>query len=388
MKKYIYVVASVAALSFTACDPMEDVYEELDAQISNEYEADIKTELAAKDYEFYKGKSSAPAYVAKNHYFGSEAEAGALIPAILDKNFPQVGNGTKAAIGYNKLLFKFGGNKINAVEEYSVTERSDYQLGGARYSNFDRESQVLTFLGEKFPEAVDGTLAVLDYTWYNGSAEPRNTDVTDSYYFTNGAWVDAYHVSEADYVAVGRNRFNNFTSADDAVLADYFNRFLNASVVGNKPGDVKYVSYAYYNGKSTKQEVMAMNFNGTRWVELEEDLTENAVIKFKKKNAAWVADLSIAYSLVAADYTWISEQSNISTEANRSNLARYGNFNTFSWSNDDIIFAMAELLKSKFPGADAGQKYTVTYDTYPTGLIQSTLIKRDNGNFELLGEGE
>ncbi len=388
MKKHIYIVASFVALSFTACDPMEDVYDELDAQVSSEYEANIKTELTAKDYEFFKGKTTAPAYVAKNHYFGSEAEAGELIPAILNNNFPQVGNGTKAAIAYNKLLFKFGGNKINAREEYTLTERSDYQLGGARYSNFDRESQVLTFLGEKFPDATEGTLAVLDYTWYNGSAEPRSKDMTGSYYLTNGEWMSAYHVTGDDYAKVGRNRFNNFTSSDDAVLVDHFNNFLNANVVGQQAGDVKYVSYAYYNGSATKQQVMALAYNGNRWVELEKDLTEKAVIKFAKKKAEWKADLSIGYSLVAADYAWIAGQANISTEANRANLAKYGNFNTFSWSNDDIVFAMGELVKNKFPNAEVGQKFAVTYDSYPAGLQQVNLIKRENGNYEVPAEGE
>ncbi len=387
MKKYIYVVASLVAMSFTACDPMEEVYEELDSKISGEYKADIKTELTVKDYE-YLTKQKAPAYVGENHYFVSEGEAGELIPTVLNKNYPHVGDGTKAAITFNKLLFDYGSTKVKKDTAFAVTERSDYKLGGARYSNFDKEEQVITFLEAKLPDAKEGMLTMLTYTWYNGSAEPRSSEVTDSYFFVNGQWEDAYHVSEDDYKAVGRNRFNNFTAADDAVLADHFNKFLTATVVGNKPGDGKYVSYAYYNGKKTKQLVMAMGFNGTRWVEVTEDITEKSVVRFEKKGTKWVADLSILYNLVAADYTWVASQANISTEANRANLAKYGNFNTFSWTKEDIIFAMAELIKSKFPNATVGQKFTVTYDTYPGGLVQLNLIKRASGELEEPKEGE
>lgn len=387
MKKYIYVVASFAALCFTACDPMEDVYEELDSKISNEYVADIRTALTDKDYEFYKGKQTVPAYVATGHYFTSEDQASELIPAILDKNYPQVGNKTKAAISYNLLTFKFGDNEINKVEKYDLVS-SDYALGGARFSNFDRESQVTTFLNAKYPNAVEGTLAVLTYTWYNGSAEPRSSTVTDSYYFTNGEWLDTYHVSNEDYVTVGRNRFNNFTTSDDDFLADHFNIFLSNSIVGHKVGDVKYVSYAYYNGKSTVQQVMAMTYNGTKWVPVEDDLIVHPVLRFQKKDSKWVADRSITYSLVPADYAWIAGQANISTAGNRANLAKYGNFNTFSWTNEDILFAMSELLKNKFPNAPEGQKFTVTYDAYPTGLVEVNLIRRANGNYEVPKEGE
>ncbi|RIJ42972.1 hypothetical protein [Pontibacter oryzae] len=387
MKKYIYVIASVAAMSFTACDPMEDVYNELDEKLSNEYEADIKTELSAKDYELFKGKGTAPAYVASEHYFADEEQASELIPIILDKNFPQVGNKTKAAITYNNLVFKFGDNTVSSVKYYTL-EDEDYALGGARYTSFDKEAQVTTFLSAKYPDAEEGTLALLTYTWYNGSAEPRYIETTDSYYFTNGMWLDAYHVSGEDYVEAGRNRFNNFTAADDNVLADHFNRFLNKSIVGNETNDVKYVSYAYYNGSKTVQQVMAMVFNGVRWVAVEGDVVTKEVLRFEKKGTKWVADRSISYGLVAADYAWIADQANISSESNRANLAKYGNFNTFSWSSEDILFAMSELLKSKFPNAAVGQKFTVTYDSYPGGLVSVILIKREEGNFTPPKDGE
>lgn len=388
MKKYIYVVASFAALTFTACDPMEDVYEELDSKISSEYKADIKAELSESDYEFYKDSKTAPAYVASGYYFTSEDEASELIPAILDNKYPQVGEGTKAAIVYNMLTFKFGDNNVKGdVLEYEVTEE-DYALGGSKYTSFDKESQVVSFLNAKYPNATEGTLAVLSYTWYNGSADPRYTDVTDSYYFTNGAWVDAYHVADADYVAAGRNRFNNFTSSDDDVLADHFNIFLSNTQVGYKAGDVKYVSYAYYNGKATVQQVMAMTFNGTKWVAVEGDLIVDATLRFQKKSGEWVADRSISYNLVAGDYTWIADQPNISTEGNRTNLKKYGNFNMYSWTAEDVLFGISELLKYKFPDAPVGQKYTVTYDTYPDGLVQVNLIRRESGDYEVPKDGE
>ncbi|MDX5436673.1 MAG: hypothetical protein LPK03_05725, partial [Pontibacter sp.] len=103
--------------------------------------------------------------MASGYYFTSEDDASELIPAILDNKYPQVGEGTKAAIVYNLLTFKFGDNDVKGdVLEYEVTEE-DYALGGSKYTSFDKESQVISFLNAKYPNATEGTLAMLSYTW-------------------------------------------------------------------------------------------------------------------------------------------------------------------------------------------------------------------------------
>ena len=381
MKKIFYLISSLM-LVFTACDPMEDVYEELDEKYPEVYTRDMSIELAKKDYEMLKGKPAA-----KNYYFASEVEAADLIPAILDKKYPHLGDGTSVAVAFDRLAYEFKGNKVSSAAFYTVKEE-DYDAMGHRYDNFDSSNEMIEFLEYKYPDAADNMLVVLTYDYYTG----KTNKVTDSFYFMNGEWENVYHVTDEDYALVDRGRFDNFTSADDDMLPVYFNKFLSDNIIGAEAGDVEYVSYAYYSNRKTTQRIYTMMFDGRKWNAVTENVTTNATLSFAKKNGIWKPDLTIRYTLVAADYQWIAANPSLGTESNRGNLANYGNFyqsnpNSSSyWSEEQIVAAMSALLKEKYPNAEEGQKFQLTYAAYNSGniTVTITLERQADGNYRLI----
>ena len=358
-------------LVFTACDPMEDVYEELDSLEGSFKKEGLVLKLVDADYK------------TSNKFYASEEAAVAAIPAILQSKFPQLGNGSKVKVTFNLASPTAANNVVSGWSKYTVSDE-DYLANGFKYKNFDSPDDMITFLNAKYPDAADNQLVVLTYQYYSGTT----STVTDSFYFVDGAWVNAYHVTPENYDAVGSGRFDNFESKDDALLPDYFNRFLSDVIYSAKEGDVQYVSYTYYGG-GTNQKITAMVFNGTRWIAA--PATQEATIQFGKKNGTWVPDLTKSYTLVAADYTWIASQPALGTTDQLKNLGDFGNFyqswngSPNYWSNNNIILALGGLLKHKFPNEEVGQKYSVTYAYYASGNKTNTviLIKRASGEWEI-----
>jgi hypothetical protein len=375
MKKVLYFLSSLM-LVFTACDPMEDVYEELDKKFPDTYATDVTLDLAKADYELLKGHSAA-----KNLYFTNEQEAATEIPNILTKKYAHLDNGTTVTVGFTALSFPlFNNNAVSNVVNYTVTEEDYDVTGDGRYDSFNTLDDIFTILKHLYPNAEANKLAVLTYDWYYGAASPSTQEKTGSYYFVNGKWVEAYHVSVADYTSVNHTKYT-FSSSDGDNTALYFDKFLKENVFGAKAGDVQYVSYAYYSSSSrkTSQRIMTMTFNGTSWVPVEKDMVYTSALQFLKEDGNWKPDITIKYALTSSDYQWIAGNAALGTNASRSNLGQYGNFyqgnpnSSNYWSQDMINVALAALLKNKYPNAEVGQKFLLTYVAYNGGNTSITI---------------
>jgi hypothetical protein len=384
MKKILSLILLGTTLFFTSCDPLDDTYTEVGQA---PYTKDMQFTLNTANYQSLRGTSGVNAYVYNNFYFKSEVEASQFIPIYLNRNFTHLDNKSSAEVGYNLLVFPFVNNTVSTRINYTV-ENSDYALGGARFTNFDRFSQIETFLKVKYPTAVEGTLVNLTFTYFNGSSLPTSRTITDAFYFKNGTWYDTYLVSDTDYVSVDRDRFKNFTSADEALLPGFFDKFLKAKFTGSKVNDIAFVSYIY-RISSNNQEVKAMRFNGVNWEEVTANVTIPQVLAFSKKNGTWIANLATKYTLIRADYDAIADNTAAGSAAAKANLKSFGNFNVQSagsptyWPEDQIILGLGELIKVKYPTAAAGDKFEITYQAFTgsVGTFKITLELQANGSF-------
>ncbi len=366
---------------FSACDPMEDVYDELDA-LKGPFTKKVDVTLSSEDYTEVKGKS----------YFTTEEKAAAAIPEFLNEAYSHLENGSTVRVTYNKLMFPGYNSSVSEVEKYTAVAE-DYDFTGESHDNFNSAGDLVKLLEHKYPDAVENQLVVLTYDYYQNGA---TSTVTDSFYFKDGAWRNIYHVSDEDYASVGKR--SDFSSSDDDLLPEYFNKLLSNTVFGAVAGDVKYVSYAYYSNKTTTQQVLGMVYNGSEWVKVNPEAVEEAVLQLKKKQGTWVPDLTKSYTLVADDYVWISKQPELGTQPQRDNLGdpKYLNFyqswagNDNYWSDEDVLVALSGFLKNKFPNEEVGQKFEVTYAYYKSGNKTNTvtLIKRESGDYTLAEEGE
>jgi hypothetical protein len=380
MKKIFYLLSSLM-LVFTACDPMEDVYEELDK--AKKDETTVSTELVKADYDVYKSNKDYP-HVATKQYFTGEAEAAVLIPAMLNKRYAHLENGATVTVSYNTPVFPSVNNTVSSWAKYTVTAE-DYTANGESYPNFNSSSDVYRFLERKYSDAAEKQLVVLTYDYYAGST----TTITDSFLFVDGRWENIYHVSADDFQSV-KNTYGSFSNSDLENMPIYFDLFLKKDVVVAKEGDFEYVSYYFYNSsdKSRTQRVMAMYFNGANWVPAV-DATLKASLKFQKKNNEWVPDLSIQYTLTVEDYAYVgNDANNVATAAARENLRRFGNFSTYNWTTEQLYEAMNAVLKLHYSSAEVGQKFKVTFESYPAGKMELILIKRESGEFTKPLDGE
>ncbi|MEJ8756242.1 hypothetical protein WG947_04485 [Pontibacter sp. H259] len=393
MKKIFYLLSSLM-LVFTACDPMEDVYEELEKTGSPK-----KTLAITLQDADYKAIKSAPSNITTGLYFTSEAQASEFIPGLLNTKYGHLNNNDVIDVTY-KQASHTSGKTVSERVEFTLTTKEDYALGGTTFTNFDKWSQVETFLNAKYPDAKEGRLVKLTYTWYNsGAAYPKpdgtgtsqSKTVTENYYFSGGKWYEAYTLVANDYATADRTRYSAFFSSDEAELVpSLLNNLFKKNVLGAKAGDVKYGAYLVrYSGTNIPVEVMPMVYDGSNWTRATKAVTKEATLSFKKKQGVWVPDPIIKYTLTTADYIWIGDNPALGTPENRANLKEFKSFyQRFSddsrfWTQAQVIAALGALLKEKFPTAEVGNKFEVTYvvHTGPTGPTSIILELQESGNY-------
>lgn len=389
MKKILFNILALAAIAtaISSCRPMDKTYKALDG-----LPATAKTlnyTFQAADYvNVNVYPSSSAVYKAKG--FTSNDDANANVPAFLNFKFFDYPDGSNANITFTPLTSSIvEPDSVFKDISYTLTADDYLLLPNNKYADFSI-AQVLSWLPYKYTAPVENQLQVLSWTFYptinttpavypgiSVSTTSGVTTATGSFLYIGGAWLQAYHITPAQYASVGRGQYNEFTSADDASLQSYLNNLLKADpyVAGNaKTGSIQYVSFYYYSStKVASQRVIKFTFDGTNWVRTPAAST----LTFVKSKGTWIADPTVYYTAKASDYALIGS-STIGTSDGRSNFAQYGDFNIVSgsqyfWTEADIESALILILKTNFPNATTGIPYKITYLIY-TGSTSSTSL--------------
>ena len=388
MKKIVFLFIALFSIIFSGCNPLDDTYNQLDAN-SLGYRKEFSITLTEAQYKSFKDKPGVNSYVNTNYYFVSDVEAGAIIPSLLSSTYPQLDNGSYITVNYNYLLYNFkGANRVNVNAKYTLVA-TDYSSNGFTFGNLTTFADVVKILNFKYPAIAEYDQVLLTYQQYDSNVASSAFTVTNAYYYINGAYAQAYLVSGADYISVGRGRYLNFIASDVPNLSGYFNKFLkNSATLLPVKGDVKLVSYNYFSG-SAAQKIMAMYYDGTNWLEVTKPVTENRALAFSKVDGVWKPDLTLRYTMVAADYSYIAGNAALGNATNRANLASYGNFShrvvtdpTY-WTDAQINEAIGAVLIRNFPTSTVGQKYQVTYSQYIGTTVNAvrTYILLANGTY-------
>jgi hypothetical protein len=354
MKKIYYLFAFVAAaFALASCHPLDNTYKKLDAAPAPAQT--ITYSLAAADY----GILDTTIYAHFTHSFKTADDAKLYIPRILNSKYGQAGSGSNANISFATQL----------VLADSVYKDLAYTLVNTDYNNSFHDysaAQVLTWLPKKYPEPADNQLAVLTLNYFSGNTSTQ----TLSYLYMAGAWQQIYMITPAQYALAGHAGYNQFSSTDDANLVAYLNAILKADVgvsVTVKTGDVKYVSFNYYNTakKITSQRVVILIYNGTNWV-----MTGASTLGFVKNNNGWVPDPTVYYTLNSKD-TKLIAASAIGTDSQRTDLGKYGDFS--GWAAADVQKAIILVLTTDFKTPTANIDYKITYLNYTGGADVATI---------------
>jgi hypothetical protein len=310
MKKIFYSFA-ILSLLFTSCNPLEDIYDEIDAKTAiNGVIGDVERTLSDDDYadlELSYGN------------FSSVDDAKLMLPAFITSKYPALGVTFKADGSINEASSALITYKLFSpikFEEYTVVD-ADY--AALELTSLNNSGEYNDFFDQKFPSEVKGT--VIDLTF---KTEPT---------------IENYTLTDDDYDFVGNGRFNNFdirTGRDDELIEARRVK-IQAILLNNFPEaafGVKYnVTYKAYDGSSTEE------YN------LEVQLEENPTDPSK----------TIVYTLVNADYELIGN----------------GNYNNFDIRDDkpeaDVQVRRAKIetiLLNNYPDAVSGDFFVITYDTF------------------------
>ncbi|NNC49416.1 MAG: hypothetical protein HKO01_02650 [Flaviramulus sp.] len=370
MKKLIYYVAVLGAI-FTGCEPMEDIYNEVDS-VEKVIAGDVVFELTDEDYDDLDKSFG---------NFDSEDEAKALIPGLLADKYPVWGKGSSATVSFKIYSPK---REEKSIIRYTVTtEDYDSNPETERFNNFDDFDQIYDLLNVKYPSPSDRTLVSLTYKFYDGSTNTYN----NGFLYINGGWEFVLGFTDDEYSSMGEG-FANFSSEDEATakipvfLKDKFKYETKVA------GDIEATMYKLYttdvddldedgrvDDNTVYSYVKYFIYDGSNWSEYSDVLTTS--IQFGHDGTTWVPDNTIKYTLTGDDIAFISNAFSTIYEGPADNVGFFGSFDRRSsssnfWSDAMLLEAFGALLDNKNPGAADGQKYVLTYVIYNGSTTNET----------------
>lgn len=159
MKRIIFLLAIVGAI-FIGCNPIEDIYEDLDA-IETPIVGSAEYTLTSDDYdELDLGFGS----------FSSEDDAKAMLPPFLSDLYPTWGAGSAVVVGYELFIGGAEGvSDFTSADSYELTA-DDYTATGSDapgfYPDTDAEDQIPAILDDAIAEPAEGDLVLAEYEQY------------------------------------------------------------------------------------------------------------------------------------------------------------------------------------------------------------------------------
>ncbi|MEN8247793.1 MAG: hypothetical protein ABFS32_02585 [Bacteroidota bacterium] len=375
----IYILL-LAALVIVACDPLSDVNKEIED--NKTFVDDLIYTLTDDDYE-----------LADESYgtFSNIEDVKAKVPLILKTNFPALGKNSSALVSYEF----YNGSSPDLGGDYTelTVPSEDYDLfhGKDTYDNFGNpDEEVAEYANWKFPDAGDGDYADITFDYYDGSFHAGAVSrvvYTVAYgwqyasILPDDVYGDFFSESGTDFStkSEGAEKMPSYLNYLYSTANDYYSLNLEA-------GDKIVIQYNFDDwGGSGDPNVPAVAlyiFSGTEWISYGDAYqTTTESLDFGHDGTVWVPDNTVKYTFTSADYAVCGDEANgLGNAAARDNIRSYGNFGT-QWSHAEIIEAIGFVLKLNFPASEEGQKYFVTYNTYPAGDLTALLILDASGDY-------
>lgn len=326
MKKLLLLI-TVISMAFVGCEPMDDIYEDIDTSLKVEGSADLT--LSEDDYADLE---------LDDERFMNLDEAKALIPGLLEKKYPAFTENSLATVTFN--LF----DPVVPVE-YTVTS-ADYAEAGLDGDYFTSEAAIYDFLETKYVQEKNGfhvdltyniladeIVFTLEYADYSVIQEELGDTYPDA--TSNAAKYGSFTVDSGS---------SNYWSED--MIIEALGAFISVEY-GDVKGQKYNVTYEVYNGTYTDDQSMTVQFDGNNYV----------------------AVGGTAYELVDADYDMIISALSSTYPLATENMANYGNFERRDykdsyWSDAMVVEALNLVLDAQFPAAVEGDQFFVTYAKY------------------------
>ncbi|QZE13875.1 hypothetical protein K4L44_15200 [Halosquirtibacter laminarini] len=390
MKIYIYSLLIGAAL-LTACNPMEDINDQVDKEVEAIKELQLKQSTQTKfaedvkemtlsdaDYKFLEGDdfTENEKNIGKHKSFSAtdnDETVNKVILKVLDKRY-NAKNGQLIKITYDVY------NPFNVGEfkdSYACTNE-DYKSVGEKYSNFSNTTSISTFLKNKYDMLTfkRGDYVNLSYKYYDKGHFFTYTDKPVLY--DGDKFITASHVEKDEYTQMGF-KYPNFSNESDAksYLIKLYNREntfaeegeeLNKITTVRKKIDGNYKSFSY---------LVRLIFKEGTYVALED-------IEARFKHFVYIAEKGVKYKFkwisvpafkfeeitddaVQPDYEYTFTDADYEFVGN----GKYKNFDmepTHPWAKEqdpDVFLDMiGSVLRIQYATKDPGFVVQVTYERY------------------------
>ncbi|MDX9883645.1 MAG: hypothetical protein RBS73_16410 [Prolixibacteraceae bacterium] len=404
MKK-ILPLLFIAGLLFAACNPMGDIYDEIDAK-EIIFKSNQEITLTDADYESMGGN------VAKNHNFSASDPAAEYLPDFLADKYPAFTQGSIVNVTYKY----YNGNlaylsQLTKSVSYELTT-ADYDSMGqetgqpGKYNNFDAsvrpENFLPAFFLTKYPSAKSGDMVLITYKFYS-SGSTKN--VSEFYRFNGSAWaayvvelpagITMYELLASDYDAMGApGKYNNFSSTD--LPGNYLPQMLAQKFPYVQEGTKIAVVYNYYSSSVSKR-ADEYTFLSGKWT-IYNPVSIKTEQYIHAGTAGWVFDPSVVFTMISSDY--LSIVNYVKTNKGASYLDSYGTaefyygassyysnfdlragkfYSGFSTGTEAVKEAIGKvLLPAKFPNAvnkvsGIDVNYIVSFAVYDGANYTSTM---------------
>lgn len=414
-------------LLIAACNPMEDIYDDIDQTATSETNVNaLEYEMTSEDYETLSGlitktytttqDTFAADYIVKYETFNDSVSDSKYIPLLLASQYSALGVKSSINMTYNYE----GELRVNTTEyanaEQVTLSSYDYkfassQVGNARYftSKYSAEELMGNVLKNIVDDPEEGQIVVANYlvsdyqipesiiTTKSAAMVETNTafemesadyQIIVDYVKANigEEWVDSYGTGESYYGAgsyyanfdiVEDGSFNQdvFATGEDAIKEAIKVALLPGKFPEAATGDTYDVTFATYSGVSGTGTFSfictadAASAGGTPTFDL-------SVITYELTEDDYQLVVDYVYDNIDSSYVNSYGTSEEYYGAN----AYYANFAISSGSYADVFptwedavkeaIALA-ILPSKYPDAEINNSFEITFASYPTDDITS-----------------
>ncbi len=308
MKKYI-LFGALFALVLAACNPNEEIYENIDNQ-TKPYKVDMEIALKDADYTVIKNLALKKALNSKDSAriqaidtyksFGYNRKAGDFVGAFLDQTYLAPDSASTAMVTYKYAL-----NEYDSLVSFSLKAEDYTEIGGAVADSaaFSWKKLPGTYLPNylKTKDTISGYVKFVTCKYIKPDFSRVDTNLV--YTFADGVWAlvsNAYVLTTTDYKTMGTSgglpgQYGNFSST--AEPAKYLPTFMEQKFAYAFEGNTYAVFYKYYAGTaSVRMEVYGLGSEGWKTYETKTE-------QFIHNGTQWLFDPTVTYSIVKSDYS-------------------------------------------------------------------------------------
>lgn len=372
--KISLTLALSAVFLLQACDPNEDLYDKMDADIPPHSE-NIEYTLTDSDYNSIGG------VVGDHNAFNDTIPAMDFIPDILANRYVTLSYGSAANVTFNHLMLH--PDWLDSGFGYELTD-DDYDFLGFPDGYFTPDlpayQYVPDFLDRNYPDAEEEDQVQIIYNYELDGEIVKNED---TYELLDGEWVHietrenvpyvGYEMTSEDYELFGGSiaEFNNFSEDNPPDL--YIPVFLKNKFPLALPDAEQVIKYRYFDGSQNVNNIDKYVFDGLSWemIPYVEERTEQYIFG----EAGWAFDPTVIFSLSREDYQYLVDIDPIGNqEFQYDDFAYYYGASVF-YQNFDIRIIGRRLDKLE-SGEYADPELGEIYENEGADAVMDEMIRR------------